>query len=77
MVAVVDEIVNGTFKAQSYVYGVAEGCSGFVANETVYDKAVSAEGQAAVDAMYKKLQNKEVDIFDFINEYLPAVERAG
>lgn len=77
MVAVMDEIVNGTFKAQSYVFGVQAGCTGYVANDAVYNKAVSAEGQAAVEDIYNKIKSGEAEAYALIEQYLPAAERIG
>ena len=66
-----DVIMEGGFEAKSFVFGVAEGCSGYEPNQPVWDELIDADGTAAVEDIASKLANKEITVNDYIEEYVP------
>ena len=66
-----DVVMAGDFEAKSFVFGVSEGCSGISKNDAVYSKVIDADGDAAVTDIVEKLENDEITVNDYIEQYVP------
>lgn len=76
MMTLVQYYTEGTLTGQFYSLGASTGCVFYEPNEAVFS-TMSAEGQAAVEDMYQKLKNGEIDANAFIAEHLPAELKLG
>lgn len=69
------QIAQGKFEPQRYELGVESGCVYYVPNQKLFAAALPAQGQAAVQDVFRKLGAKELDARALVEELVPPALR--